>query len=90
MEPGGGLRRSTAALSAASQELLSDLALELNAVRAVLGHGLPSFESPAPRQSPLARLSAQRDPAPQPPQSRHIFSGHSVGAPRYHSQSAGI
>ncbi len=31
----------------AGKKLLSDLALELNAVRALLGHGLPSFESPA-------------------------------------------
>jgi hypothetical protein len=31
----------------AGQELLSDLALQLDAVRAVHGHGLPSFESPA-------------------------------------------
>src|SRR6202007_2921740 len=36
------------------QELLSDLALELDAVRAVLGHGLPSLESPA-RRSILSR-----------------------------------
>src|SRR5271170_7547907 len=38
----------------AGQELLSDLALELDAVRAVLRHGLPSFESPA-RRSILSR-----------------------------------
>jgi hypothetical protein len=31
----------------AGQEFLSNLALEFDAVRAVLGHGLPSFESPA-------------------------------------------
>jgi hypothetical protein len=33
--------------SLAGQEFLSDLALELNAVRAGFGYGLPSFESPA-------------------------------------------
>ena len=38
----------------AGQELLSDLALELDAVCAVLGRGLPSFESPA-RPSILSR-----------------------------------
>jgi hypothetical protein len=31
----------------AGQELLSDLPLKLDAVRAVPGHGLPPFESPA-------------------------------------------
>jgi hypothetical protein len=31
----------------AGQEFLSNLALEFDAVRAVLGHGLPAFESPA-------------------------------------------
>jgi hypothetical protein len=31
----------------AGQKLLSDLPLEFDAVRAVLGHWLPSFESPA-------------------------------------------
>ena len=30
----------------AGQEFLSDLALEFNSVRAVLSHGLPSFEKP--------------------------------------------
>ena len=30
----------------AGQEFLSDLVLELDAMRAVLGHGLPSFQSP--------------------------------------------
>jgi hypothetical protein len=34
----------------AAQELLSDLALELDAVCAVLGRGLPSFESRLDRQ----------------------------------------
>src|SRR5271166_5401847 len=33
----------------AGQELLRNLTFELNAVRAVLGHELPSFESPARR-----------------------------------------
>jgi hypothetical protein len=31
----------------AGQEFLNDLALEFDAVRAVLSHGLPAFESPA-------------------------------------------
>src|SRR5271169_4951807 len=44
----------------AGQELLSDLALELDALRAVLGHGLPSFESPA-RRSILSRPTVRRE-----------------------------
>ena len=46
----------------AGQELLRDLALELDAVGAVLGHGLSSFESPAEGQFLLAQLSAPRGP----------------------------
>jgi hypothetical protein len=38
----------------AGQKFLRDLALELDAVRAVLGHGLPSFESPVPRSMALS------------------------------------
>ena len=48
----------------AGQKFLSDLALEFDAVRAVLGHGLPSFESPA-RWSILAGPTVRlRGPTP--------------------------
>src|ERR1700722_18920129 len=50
----------------AGQELLSHLALEFDAVRAVLGHGLPSFESPA-RWSILAGPTVRpKGPTPNP------------------------
>jgi hypothetical protein len=35
------------ALTLVGEKLLCDLTLELQTVDAVLGHGLPSFESPA-------------------------------------------
>src|SRR5271156_5584949 len=48
----------------AGQKLLSDLALELDAVRAVLGHGLPSFESPARRSIPIRPIVRPKGPTP--------------------------
>ena len=42
--------------------LLHDLTLELDAVGSVLGHGLSSFESPAPRSIPKLDLSTPRGP----------------------------
>jgi hypothetical protein len=48
----------------AGQEFLSDLALELDAVRAVLGHGLPSFESPARRSIPSRPIVRPEGPTP--------------------------
>jgi hypothetical protein len=50
--------------SLTGQELLSDLALELDAVRAVFGHGLPSFESPARRSIPSRPIVRPRGPTP--------------------------
>jgi len=44
------------------EKLLGDLALELDAVGAVLGHGLSSFESPARGQSLSSSLSGPRGP----------------------------
>jgi len=48
----------------AAQEFLNDLALELDAVRAVLGHGLPSFESPARRSIPARPSVPPEGPTP--------------------------
>jgi hypothetical protein len=48
----------------ASQKLLNNLALELNAVRAVLGHGLPSFESPARRSILSCPIVRPKGPTP--------------------------
>src|SRR5271155_2257281 len=48
----------------AGQKLLSDLALKLDAVRAVLGHGLPSFESPARRSILSRQLVRPKGPTP--------------------------
>src|SRR6185437_16861518 len=48
----------------AAQELLSDLALELDAVRAMLRHGLPSFESPAQRSIPACPTVRPKGPTP--------------------------
>jgi hypothetical protein len=42
----------------------SDLALELDAVRAVLGHGLPSFESPALRSILSHPIVRTKGPTP--------------------------
>ena len=46
----------------AAKKLLSDLALEFDAVCAVLGHRLSSFESPASRSIHCCRLSRPRGP----------------------------
>jgi hypothetical protein len=43
----------------AGQELLSDLALELDAVGAVLGHGLPFFRKPGPTVNSLSPSSVE-------------------------------
>ena len=48
----------------AGQELLSHLALELDAVRTMLGHGLPSFESPAQGSIPACPTVRPRGPTP--------------------------
>jgi hypothetical protein len=48
----------------AGQEFLSDLALELDAVRAVLGQGLPSFESPARWSIPVGPTVRPKGPTP--------------------------
>ena len=49
----------------ASQKLLCDLTFELKAVRAMLGHGLSSFESPAYRS--IVKPAPVRPEGPTPP-----------------------
>jgi len=48
----------------AGQELLSDLALEFDAVRALFGLGLPSFESPARGSIPIRPIVRPTGPTP--------------------------